>query len=352
MSRHRLIGVVEGFYGRPWQHELRLSYAGYLQALGLNTYLYAPKGDPWLRKRWQEDWPAEEWQALAQLAAHYHQQGMFFGVGLSPFKLYGRYGQGQRRQLRDKIRRLNELPASLLAILFDDMPGDQADLAQRQVEILADVRDWSDAGRLLVCPTYYSFDPVLERHFGRMPADYWPDLGRLLDPGVDVFWTGNRVCADAITRDDLNRAVGALGRPVMLWDNYPVNDGALRSNHLYLAPLSQRASVLDPSVVSGHLCNPMLQGRCSLPALLGLASLYVQGGGPDPDLPGQLLGVSLWRCLQRDAEEFRAVGLSGMSAQRRLALAGEYAGLPGPAACEVAGWLRGDYAFDPACLTD
>jgi hypothetical protein len=352
MSCDRLTGVVEGFYGRPWQHELRLSYAGFLQALGLNTYLYAPKGDPWLRRRWQEHWPTAEWHALAELAAHYHQRGLFFGVGLSPFALYERYGQAQRRQLREKIHRLNELPAALLAILFDDMPGDQVDLAERQAEIVADVRDWSDAGRLLVCPTYYSFDPVLERHFGRMPAGYWADLGRLLDPAVDVFWTGNRVCAEAITRDDLDRAAGVLGRPVLLWDNYPVNDGAVRSNHLYLAPLSQRAGVLDLSRVSGHLCNPMLQGRCSLPALLGLAGLYAEEGGPHPDLPAQLLGAPLWRCLQRDAEEFRVVGLSGMPAQRRLALAGEYAGLPGPAAREVAGWLRGDYAFDPACLTD
>ena len=33
-------------------------------------------------------------------------------------------------------------------------------------------------------------------------------------------------------------------------------------------------------------------------------------------------------------------------------LALEYTALPGEAAAEVAGWLQGEYTFDPACLTD
>ena len=33
-------------------------------------------------------------------------------------------------------------------------------------------------------------------------------------------------------------------------------------------------------------------------------------------------------------------------------LALEYAALPGAAALEVAQWLRVEYSFDPACLTD
>lgn len=351
MPADPLTGIVEGFYGRLWSHELRLAYAGFLQALGLNTYLYAPKGDPWLRKRWQAHWPAQEWRALTELALHYRQHGLRFGVGLSPFELYGHYGPAQKRSLRDKISRLNTLEAPLLAILFDDMPGEQADLAERQAEIVADVQAWSGAQRLLVCPTYYSFDPVLERHFGRMPQHYWADLGRLLAPEVDVFWTGNQVCADTISADDVAHAAAVLGRPVLLWDNYPVNDGAQRSNHLYLDPLQGRTGLRDNGKLTGHLCNPMVQGRCSLPALTGLAQLHASAP-PDPDALVAMLGAALWHCLQRDAEEFRAQGLSGMSAARRAALAAEYAELPGAAACEVVDWLKGEYAFDPACLTD
>ncbi|MEE4146729.1 MAG: beta-N-acetylglucosaminidase domain-containing protein, partial [Halieaceae bacterium] len=183
-----LTGILEGFYGRVWPLETRLAYAGYLQQAGLNTCLYCPKADPWLRKQWQDDWPAPQWRELQEQSAAYRQRGLNWGVGLSPFALYRQYGPGQREQLRRKVARLAQLDAPLLAILFDDMPGELDQLASRQAEIIADVVAWLPDTRVLVCPTYYSFDPVLEKYFGRMPADYWPQLGRELPTGVDAFW--------------------------------------------------------------------------------------------------------------------------------------------------------------------
>lgn len=350
MSSEFLAGVVEGYYGRPWSQQLRLDYADILCQLGLNGFLYAPKADPFLRKQWQCDWPAAEWQQLLALARRYAAAGLHFGVGLSPFQLYSGYGALQRRRLRGKIERLNELEAPLLAVLFDDMPGDQADLAGRQAEIVADIEYWTTARRLLVCPTYYSFDPVLERYFGPRPASYWAELGRLLPAAVDVFWTGNEVCSGSILARDVEQARAALGRPLVLWDNYPVNDGALRSRHLYLDPLARRQPCGAGSL-RGHFCNPMIQGLCSVPALLGLARLYAGDRKIGSDLPGAILGTATWHQLQRDSALFRDQGLD-MPEERRRTLERTYRMLPGPAAAEVVRWLRGEDAFDPACLTD
>ncbi len=350
MPREFLAGVVEGFYGRPWGRQLRLDYADILCQLGLNSYLYAPKADQFLRKQWQSDWPAAEWQLLRELAQHYAASGLVFGVGLSPFLLYAGYGLEQKRRLRGKVERLNELEAPLLAVLFDDMPGAQLDLAGRQAEIVNDIAGWTSARRLLVCPTYYSFDPVLERHFGRRPEAYWDELGRLLPGGIDLLWTGNEVCSGSILTEDLERARATLGRPLVLWDNYPVNDGALRSRHLYLDPLAQRQSS-ESGAVRGHFCNPMLQGLCSLPALLGLARLYGGAGKAEDKMLAGVLGEATWRQLQCDSGLFRDQGLD-MPEEQRRGLEARYSQLPGPAAAEVARWLRGDDAFDPACLTD
>lgn len=344
-----LTGVIEGFYGRCWTFENRRAYARHLPRLGLNSCLYCPKSDPYLRRRWQEHWPARQWQQLQQLAAEYRNQGVFWGVGLSPYALYLDYGARERKKLREKLARLAELEAPLLAILFDDMPGDMDGLAQRQGEIIQDVVHWIPQVRLQVCPTYYSFDPVLEKYFGRMPSDYWRQFGAAVPPGVDIFWTGNRVCSDSVTERDVACISSELGRPVLLWDNYPVNDGAQRSDHLYCTALSRRERI-GARYLSGHLCNAMNQALLSLPALTGLAALY-RGDGCD-DWLQQELGGATWERLQRDRHDFEQLGLSGMGPDRCRELEREYRALPGGAAREVADWLAGQYTFDPACLTD
>jgi hypothetical protein len=345
-----LAGIVEGYYGRTWSAQTRLDYATYLSRAGLNACLYCPKADPYLRKHWQRDWPSQEWAQLSSLAATYRAASLSWGVGLSPFALYRQYGNHEREQLRRKIGRLSELDAPLLAVLFDDMPGDLDALATRQAEIVADVVDWLPGVRILVCPTYYSHDPVLEQHFGRMPAHYWPDLGANMPPAVDIFWTGNKVCSDTIAAADIAAICAELGRPVVLWDNYPVNDGAVRSNFLYCSELAGREA-LAPELVAGHFCNPMNQALLSLPALTGLARLYRRGPDDDGWLE-EVMGSATWAQLQRDQEAFARLGLSGLGAARRDELAAVYRKLPGPAAHEVAAWLAGDYTFDPACLTD
>jgi hyaluronoglucosaminidase len=349
-SSNFLTGVIEGFYGRPWSLETRIAYADYIADSGLNTYLYCPKSDPYLRRQWTEHWPEAHWKSLLQLGRAYRQRGIDWGVGLSPVELYREYGALQRDQLKRKVERLGELDASLLGILFDDMPGDMDSLATRQAEIVSDVVAWAPQMRILVCPTYYSFDPVLEQYFGRMPRNYWPQLGRELPAAVDIFWTGNSVCSARIDVGDIEAITKHLGRPVTLWDNYPVNDGAVRSNFLYISKLSGRSADMEP-LLNGHLCNPMNQGILSLPALSGLAELYGNDGLDEARL-SQVLGAETWACLSRDKQAFEELGLSGLGEDRCRELATEYAAIGGCAALEISQWLRGEYRFDPACLTD
>ncbi len=42
-------GVIEGFYGPPWSHQDRLDVLRFMGREGLNTYIYAPKDDPYHR---------------------------------------------------------------------------------------------------------------------------------------------------------------------------------------------------------------------------------------------------------------------------------------------------------------
>ena len=133
-----------------------------------------------------------------------------------------------------KVRSLDAIGIDDLAILFDDTRGDMPELAAREAEIVHAAMANTRADRVLMCPTYYSDDRMLDVVFGERPAGYLQDLGRRLDPRVGVFWTGEEICTREFSPGHLDRVTEALGRKPTLWDNYPVNDGPRMSRFLHL----------------------------------------------------------------------------------------------------------------------
>jgi hypothetical protein len=134
-----------------------------------------------------------------------------------------------------------------------------------------------------------------------------------------------------------------------------VNDSAQRCGRLFLAPPPAR----DPALaerVAGHFSNAMNQPLLSLPALAGLGQLYERGCADERWLAA-VLGPRTRESLSLDASVFGGSGLDDLPVDRARELAAHYEALaaePGESAAglEVAQWLRGEYAFDPACLTD
>ena len=94
----------------------------------------------------------------------------------------------------------------------------------------------------------------------------------------------------------------------------------------------------------------MNQAYASLPALSGLAALH-RRESVQAQLE-QALGDRLLELIERDAGLFEGQGLDAIASDETEALAREYQQLATAAAQEIAGWLRGEYTFDPACLTD
>jgi hypothetical protein len=337
------LGLVEGFYGPLWPWEERAEMAEFLAGAGYARYLYAPKGDAFLRRRWRERRPAEEAARLAGFAALCARLGLRFGVGLSP---HAYAGARELPLLLERARELAALGASSLALLFDDMPGGDPRLAEIQAELALRVRE-AFPGELSLCPTYYSDDPVLERLFGPRPAGYLEELGERLPPEIGVFWTGEKICAETQRVEHLAGVARALRRRPLLWDNYPVNDTVSMCERLHLAAFAGRPAALG-EVVSAHYVNPMLQSRLSRIAARTLAESYRQG--PSYDAPGafalaarELGGLALERLLSRDLAAFRA-GRGSLDAEMRARLSAEYRELAHPAASEVSRWLEGSYA--------
>jgi hypothetical protein len=301
--------------------------------------------------------PEDSISALQGLSKVFHESGLEFGVGLSPFEAYRDYGTEQRSLLQEKVRALNVLSPDILAILFDDMRGDLPDLASSQIAILEDIRAVTSAKRIIFCPTYYSNDPILERVFGAMPPRYLDDLGVGLDASIDIFWTGPKVCSTNYPREHLVRIAEQLQRKPFLWDNYPVNDGKVASAHLYLKAFEERGPELA-DLLSGHAVNPMKQPLLSRIPLATLPLSYAGGAGYDPAVAfsqsvRRECGDAVAQLICEDVATFHSIGLLGISEEQRSRLVMRYSHYADDPFCiEILRWLRGEYAFDPACLTE
>ena len=354
MQNELASGVIEGFFGRPWGWAARLGSVDFLHEAGFDFYIYAPKGDPYLRRKWREPMPADTLEQLAVLGARCREREIDFGIGLTPFEIYLSYDAAARECLRAKVLELNQTGADTLAILFDDMRGDVAGIAELQARVIADITGWSSARRFLVCPTYYSYDAWLTREFGAPPKAYLEDLGRLLDPRIDCFWTGERIISHGYSAQHLADVAADLGRKPFIWDNHIANDAKTRSTRLYLDPSVDSWS-LAADAAAGLAINPMNQPHLSRIALRGYRHLLDVGSDLRSALPGicrELAGPGVGELLLEDLALFQHEGLSRIDEATRQRLLERYESEVGnPYADEVAAFLRGEYVFDPECLT-
>jgi hypothetical protein len=224
------------------------------------------------------------------------------------------------------------------------MRGDITDLAERQAAIVHFAAERGVAQRIFSCPSYYSDDPILDVAFGARPAFYLEQLGRLLDPAIHLFWTGPEVCAGEFTPGHLARVAGQLGRKPVLWDNYPVNDGARMSQHLHLRAFTGRPASIAPHI-AGHGINPASPSLLSRIPLLTLADSYRQGEAYDylaafHRAAREILGDELAARVARDVLTLQDRGLDRLG-ERKAALKARYAAFDHPAAREICLWLDG-----------
>ncbi len=341
------LGIIEGFYGRPWTWAEREEAAVYLAEHGYRFYHFAPKADLYLRRRWQELHPAEDAAGLASLSRTCRAHGMRFGVGLSPYEIYRDFNADVRDALQRKLAFLDEIGIDDLAILFDDMHGDVPELAKRQVEIAHWVKERSAAKRILVCPSYYSDDPMLDRIFGKRPHDYLEELGRSLDPAIEILWTGEEVCAREFSSAHLARVTTQLGRKPFIWDNYPVNDGPRMSQFLHLRAFTGRHAAMA-DYICAHGVNPASQPVLSRIPSLTLIDAYAKGeayayGEALVAAAITVLGPELGRTLINDVLVLNDSGLDRLTPSASAKLRARYVAFDHPAAREIVAWLDGAY---------
>ncbi len=342
------LGIIEGFFGPVWDWTERAALMSKLAQRGFHTYIYAPKGDQVLRRRWQ-DVPPPEWsRALSGFSQACHRLGVKLVVGLSPFGLATDLSESKLLQLKAKLSLLQQLGVKRFALLFDDMDTQRPDLAEVQVKITESIQHGVEAKDLMVCPSYYSSDPILDVVFGARPGNYLRDLGRWLDPAIQIFWTGPEVCARQISLTHLSEVGSLLQRKPLLWDNYPVNDGPRMSTQLHLRGFTGRdARIADH--ISGHMINPALQVTLTKIPALTLSMMYQRQERYDymqafDQAAEEVLGRELAHLVKQDLIALQDTGLARLDSNKLQQLRERYSAIDHPGAAEIVRWLAGEYA--------
>ncbi|MDI3405481.1 beta-N-acetylhexosaminidase family protein [Streptomyces cavernicola] len=272
-----LRGSIEGFYGPPWTHEERLDQMEFLGDVRANTYVYAPKDDPYHREKWREPYPADKLGELADLVERASEHHVRFTFAVSPGTSICYSDPADTAALTAKLGALYDIGVRSFSIPLDDISytkwncaGDEAEFgapgrgaaAQAQVKLLNTVqREFVEAREgtnpLQMVPTEYG---------DLTDTAYKETMRSTLDPNVEVMWTGTDVVPPEITNEQAERASELFGRKVFVWDNYPVNDFARTRGRLLMAPYDKREAGLSAHI-SGLVSNPMNQESASKPAM-------------------------------------------------------------------------------------
>ena len=257
-------GTVEGFYGTPWSHEARKSQLEFYGRNKMNVYIYGPKDDPWHRDKWREPYPEVEANRIAELVNVAKANGVNFYWAIHP-GVDIKWNDQDRDYLMAKLEVMYQLGVRSFAVFFDDIWGEGAK-ADKQAALLNYIDDnfvqvKKDVAPLILCPTEYN------KSWANDEKGYLRTLGKELNKGIEVMWTGNSVvaCIDKPTMEWINERIERKG---YIWLNFPVNDFV--RDHILMGPAYGNG--LDIATdVSGFVSNPMEYAETPKISLYGIA---------------------------------------------------------------------------------
>jgi beta-N-acetylglucosaminidase len=281
-----LCGVIEGFYGRPWTTAQRLELFSWMQAWGMNTYMYGPKDDLKMRAAWRELYDEGELGDLKMLLKACQEKNISFVYTIAPGLDIHYANPDDLQALIGKVDQLLGEGVKHICILFDDIPhfmneedkkrfGSFAK-AQAYVSnaLLESVRKHTQ-GLFLFCPTDYC---------GRMAkpsvteCQYLQELGEQLHLDIDIFWTGPEIVSEEIPVQSIQELQRVLKRKPVIWENLHANDYDIR--RVYLGPFAGRPLELRHEV-KGILSNPNNEFEANFVPLKTLA-MYSQDEKYEP----------------------------------------------------------------------
>ena len=263
------------------------------------------------KNEWWRPLPESKRRAFEEIVRSCQKHGVAFCFCMNPNLRSERFiGRDPREidALWRHYRWMQSLGVKWFSVSLDDIQRgiDAAMQADVVNDILRRLREKDPGAQMVFCPTFYWGDGTGD---ARTTA-YNAALARRLHPDIYVFWTGDEVVTPRITRRAAESFKKILNHRVILWDNYPVNDG---HPTMHLGPVVGRDADLG-NVLDGYMVNPLCpQNRINRLPLLTCADYAYNPTAYDPARSiGQAIVHLAENDRQREALRHLTVAYPGM----------------------------------------
>lgn len=263
-------GTIEGFYGPPWSHQNRLDQIEFYGRMKMNTYIYAPKDDPYHREKWREPYPTDKLAQMQELVNKAKENHVDINFAISP-GLTVRFSSDEDFQaLVNKAQAMWDLGVRTFSILLDDIDPNLRN--PKDIEMFGKDTNPSAAAQAYLLNRFEN--EFIKTHPGANPLEtvpteyyvakhtpYLDRMAELTDPEVVFMWTGPAVVPATITADQAKTIKEVMKHPVLIWYNYPVNDYC--RNQLLMGPEKGLDPALSDNGIVGIISNPMNEAEAS-----------------------------------------------------------------------------------------
>ncbi len=254
---------LRGLKGWAWTPEQYLAEIPFLEKYRMNFLMncYISMFDiehheKWYdgeANRWWEDLPPAKKAACEKVVRSAQEHGIQFCFSMNPNLYSQRTVNEESGASIDLLFKhyawMQGLGVKWFNLAIDDATNGVNAATQAKVanEIFHRLRAKDPEAQMIFCPTYYWGDGTLKDQ-----KPYLETLARELDKDMYVFWTGDAVVGK-ITRKAAQTFRDTVQHRVILWDNYPVNDG---HPTMHLGPVTDRDADLG-EVLDGYVSNAM-----------------------------------------------------------------------------------------------
>lgn len=270
-------GFIEGYYGIPWSNEDRMSLMRFGGNHKMNSYVFAPKDDPYHREKWDELYPKEELEEIGEMADVGEETKTRFIWTISPLgevaELAREEGQDAAMDVLDentdkllaKFDQLYDVGVRQFGVNGDDVGNLPTDYV---VELMHSISEWADekgdVRDTLYTPASYNSDWAWN-------PDELNAYEKGFDDNIHILWTGSTTCAPVVqsTIDVFKNKSndGVERRDPLFWLNWPVNDVDMQ--RVFLG----KGEMLEPGIenLAGVVTNPMQEAEASKIAIFAIA---------------------------------------------------------------------------------